>query len=83
VTYAPQTRRITKEGRTTLAAAVSIDWDWALPASSYDQLHEALKAMSKDDLEAAHLLAYHLREAVGVLLMQRDAEERAAKVVQS
>jgi hypothetical protein len=74
--YGEPSRRLSEQGRELLAAAVAIDWDWALPASSYDKLAEALAAMSKDDLEAAHLLTYHLQEAVAVLLMQRDGEER-------
>lgn len=69
-------RAVSAAGRATLSEAVADDWDWALPASSVDRLIAALSDLSDEDLEAAHLLAHHLRDAVACLLMGRDAEKR-------
>jgi hypothetical protein len=58
---------VSAAGRQVLAAAVSIDHDWALPASSEDLLVDALTGLPTEDLEGAYLLACHLREAIACL----------------
>lgn len=70
-------RGVSFVGRTLLSQAVSIDHDWSLSASSDDILIAALGDLSSDDLEAASLLAYHLREAIGCLLIRRQMESSA------
>jgi len=76
-TYTPPVRQaVTESGRALLAAAVSIDHDWSLPASGHDKLMDVLGGMDADDLETAALLAYHLQQAIGCLLIRSDMEKR-------
>jgi hypothetical protein len=73
-------RYISGPGRQQLALAVSVEHDWDLPASGHDKLMAALDSMSFEDLEAAHLLAYHLQEAIACQLIRHDmARDRARK----
>lgn len=76
-------RRLSNAGRALLAEAVEIQHDWDLPASSFDMLIDALANLSDDDLEAAHLLAYHLHEAVTCLLIRRDGAKRRGQSAES
>lgn len=70
-------RAVSDPGRQALAAAVSLDHDWALPASGHDKLMETLGEMSAADLEAAALLAGHLQEAITCLLIRSDMAKHA------
>jgi hypothetical protein len=65
-------RGVSEAGRATLAGAVSLDWDWAMPFSSVDRLIAAMEGLSDADLEAARLLAGHLEEAITSVLIRRD-----------
>lgn len=69
-------RRVSPAGQQSLTAAVSIDHDWSLPASSVDKLIEAVAGMSDDDLEAASLLVQSLGEAITCNLIRRDTARR-------
>jgi hypothetical protein len=64
-------RNVSTAGRQALRRVVSIDHDWGLPASSVDMLIAAVSDLSDSDLEAAYLLAYHLREAIICAQIQR------------
>lgn len=70
MTYSSKPARFTRAGRATIARAVAVDHDWALPASSADRLIEALDDVSADDLEAAYWFGYHLRDAASALLIR-------------
>jgi hypothetical protein len=67
-------RRVSEAGRQILAAAVTIDHDWALRFSSEDKLTEAVKDLTSEDLEAAELLVHYLQEAIACNLIHRDTE---------
>ena len=83
MSYSGPPRRTTTQGKELLAAAVSIDWDWALPASSFDKLAEAIQEVSDDDLEAGVLLVSHLIEAMNCALLARDRRRRQQQAVDS
>lgn len=70
----PARRGVSGAGRQILAAAVSIDHDWALPFSSEDKLINAVSGLSDEDLEGACLLAHYLQEAIGCTQIRRQTE---------
>ena len=76
-------RRLSNVGRALVTGAVEIRHDWDLPFSSVDMLIDALGSLSDDDLEAAHLLASHLREATCCLLIRRETARDEARRRQS
>lgn len=76
-------RNVSEAGRQTLGSAVSIDHDWALPASSVDMLIAALGNLSDDDMDGAYLLACHLQEAIACIQIRRDMEADAAQQEES
>ena len=82
VPYARERRVVSEAGREALARAVSLDHDWALRFSGEDKLAEVVGGMSRPDLEAADLLAYYLRDAIGCALIARDREAREAAAAQ-
>lgn len=65
-------RTVSEAGRQVLAAAVSIDHDWALRFSGEDMLIEAVSGLSDADLEGAYLLTHYLHEAVGCIQIRRE-----------
>jgi hypothetical protein len=72
-------RPLSNAGRALVAEAVQIRHDWDLPFSSVDMLIDALGPLGDDDLEAAHLLASHLREATCCLLIRRETARDEAR----
>jgi hypothetical protein len=75
-------RGVSPPGRAALAAAVSIDHGWDLPMSSVDLLIAAVENLSDADLEAAHLLAGHLEEAINCVLIRRDTAKLTLSTVE-
>jgi len=80
--YGPP-RRVSAAGRELLAAAVTIDHDWSLTFSSVDMLIEAVHDLTDEDLEAAYVLASHIREAIACVEIRRQTAQLPPPVEQT
>lgn len=72
MSYLAVRRGLSRVGRRILATAVSMNHDWGLPTSAEDLLAGMVADLSDEDLEAAYLLAHHLRSAIACVRIDRQ-----------